>query len=473
MDAISLAEIVDTLRKQWRLIAALSLGVTAVFAVFAVFFIPYTWSATASIIFEQTGVDVPSWARELSPAFALGRSTSRGDLLRMMLESRKVRGEVVDELNLVKRFGVDSRAEAVKKLSAHYDISLPVEGTLVLRTQWPGSPKAYMDPKTEEAPELAAAIAQAMIDSLGELLLEKDYTEAARRRKLLEEQLQRAREELREAEDELVEYATAELFVSPSAHEQAAVDSLNEWRKRETQLQVDLDGAREREETALKRLETQDQMVIASISEQRNPQIDQLNQRILNLQQQIAEQTEVQGKSEKHPDVASLQSQLDKAEDQLAEQLATEMQTQSKTLTMDPGYSELAREAVETHLRVSEIEAKIETVRSQREAALEELRQLPSRSARYQRLQRQVSLKSGDVARLSENYEAARVLEASTGPAFTVLDEPVPPDRPSGPGLRKLLALAFVVSLALAAILAFWRQARIDAAPEPEDAVEQ
>lgn len=472
MESISLAEIVGTLKKQWVLIASFALAATLAVGLVTVLLVPNTWVATASIIFEHTGIGIPSWAGQL-PEVALARSTSRGDLLRVMLESRRIRGEVVDELNLVQKFEVESRAEAINRLAEQYRIDLPVEGTLVLRAQWPGRPKAYTDPEAEEAPELAAAIAQAMIDRLDELLREKDYTEAARRRRLLEEQLQRARKELREAEDELLEYATSELFVSPSAHQQAAVGNLNEWRKRETELQIELDGAREREETALSRLRSQDRMVVSSVTEQRNPQIDHLRQRIVTLQQQIAEQTEVRGKSEKHPDVASLRSQLDKAEAQLAEQLTAEMQTQSKTLTMDPGYGELASDAVASRLQVSEIEAKIETVRSQKQAALGELRQLPSRSARYERLQRQVSQKTEAVARLTADYEAARVLEASTGPAFTVLDEPVPPSKPSGPKLRNVLAAASLVSLAVAGLLAFWRQARIDAARAGEDAADQ
>ncbi|MFW6438123.1 MAG: GNVR domain-containing protein, partial [Armatimonadota bacterium] len=182
-----------------------------------------------------------------------------------------------------------------------------------------------------------------------------------------------------------------------------------------------------------------------------------LRNRTMELEQQITEQKDVQGKSDQHPDVASLLSELESAEEQLAQLSDGSMQVEQRSMSVDPNYARLMEEAVSNSQRVAEIRANIDAVREQKRDALAMIEQLPARSTEYLRLQRQVEIKGEVVANLTENYEMARLSEAGSTASFSIIDEPIPPTMPSGPSLKKVGGIAFIASLLLSMLIAYWR----------------
>jgi len=187
---------------------------------------------------------------------------------------------------------------------------------------------------------------------------------------------------------------------------------------------------------------------------------------------QIAQQTEVEGKSQQHPDVQLLQTELEEAQAQLADELTKEMVTDSRQLSVDPSYRELVNTALLNSLQRSDLEAKLEVLRAEKERVLAELRAMPSLSAQYEQFQRQVRDKSEAYNRLSEQYETARVAEAASLDQFSVLDPAIPPRRPSAPSLIRSVFLAGFIGFVFATLCAFWRQGREDEAStfEPAEA---
>lgn len=457
MEEFSLADLFAPIRAHWLFITATAVIVAALVIAGTYYFVPTTWEAQTSIVFEDAGGRNLNMLRQMGLPGAVGGGSGRGEFLEVLLKSRSVRGRVVDEMDLVEYFDVSSQRAATGRLSETYEMQLPVSQVLVLRTMWEAPPRAQIDPETTDAPEMAAQLAEELILSLEQEVSRNDYTEAARRRALVEEQLQKATQELVEAENELVQYATSQGLVDLTGQTGAAVNQLERLRTREAELEAELDGALARETAARERLSTEERMAVSSLAESRDPAIDTLRQRILELQQQIAEQTEVQGKSDQHPDVASLQSELEAAEEQLAELAAAEMTVDRRSMAVNPSYSKLIDEALTNSQRVSEIRASIDAVREQKREALSLIEQLPARSTEYLRLQRQIEIKGEVVAELTDNYEMARLAEAGSTASFSVIDEPLPPNQPSGPSLKKAGALAFAAALFVAILIAFWR----------------
>jgi len=458
MQEFSLADLWAPLKAHRVLIAIITVAVTVLAVLYAYFMVPTTWEAETSIVFEDSSNSGLNMLRQVAGMQGFGGSSaSRGDFLEVLLKSRSVRGRVVDELNLVDRLDVGSRLAAIGRISKTYETQLPVAQVLVLRTAWEGEPLASVNMETTDAPEMAADLAGALISSLQKEVSHNDYTEAARRRKLIEEQLQTATQELNSAEDTLVEYATSEGLIDVSGQTGAAVSQLGTLQQREAELQSTLDGALAREAAARAKLNEQDQMAVSSMSEARDPALNTLRQRIIELEQQITEQKEVQGKSDQHPDVASLISELESARQQLADLSDGSMQVERRSMSVDPNYSRLMEEAVSNSQRVAEIRANIDAVRQQRREALSIIEQLPARSTEYLRLQREVEMKGQVVADLTENYEMARLSEAGSTASFSIIDEPIPPGRPSSPSLKKIGAVAFVAALLFSMLVAFWR----------------
>ena len=457
MEDFSLAELIGVVRKNWLLIAAISLPITVLACAYGFFMAPTVWEAQTSIVFEEKTSDMLSLLGSAT-SFVPSVSGGRGDFLEVILKSRSVRGRVVDSLDLVDEFGATSREQAIEQLGEMYRVKLPVSRVLVLQTTWKGEPKFRVRTDPGNAPDMAAELARALILSLEEEVSQTGYTEAAQKRKLLQELLDRATTELTAAENELVKFATSERMVNPSAQEAAAVNELRTLLHNENELQSQLDGAIARQVAAEGDLSDQERLTVERLSETRDPAIDRLREKIMNLEQQITEQVEVQGKSENHPDVASLISEQESAREQLSELLQEGMRVEGQTLSVDPAYSKLVDEALTNRQRVSELRASIAVIRDCKQQIRDELLQYPAKSSTYLRLRRQVDMKAEAVERLTESYEVARIGEATSATTFAVIDEAVPPSKPSAPSLRKTGAVSLAASLMFAILVAFWRQ---------------
>jgi len=461
MEQLSFADLMETIRKQRVFIVAVTVLVMFLAGARLYFLVPQEWSAATTIIFEHDSGYSPGSLAQLMYAARIPGAGGVSSTFRTVLRSRKIRERVAEKMDLLTVLGMKSVRAAAGRLGPLYDIEMTATGIMTIRTEWEGPPKALSGGAEEdEAPELAAELANTLVEALGEFLNEADYSRATRLRKFLEEQLVQIEAELLEAEDALVVYASQHRMVSPSTQSGAVFSRYNDLRQRESNLRVNLRGAQQTEQEALEHLHAQERMAISAISETRNPRIDALQKRILDLQRQIAQQTEVEGKSHDHPDVQRLQTELEKAEDQLADELSEEMFTSTRQFTIDPSYGKLVATALSERLQRSGLEAQLDAVRVEKERALAELSTMPSLSAQYDHLQRQVRLKTEQYSRLSENYEAARLAEAGRQDQFSVLDAAIAPRGPSGPFLvRGLLATGFV-TFVLATVLAFWREGR-------------
>lgn len=460
MQEVSVAELVATLRKQVWFIIALSILVTIAVGGLMYAFGTREWIADSTIMYQSS--TAATALSKLMTDFGIGAKPSSRGNFETILRSRELRGRVVDQLGLVEELGARSHLDAIRILGQLTTIEQPADGVIVVRVKWAGKSRLAAragDPGAQKA----AQVCNEIVATLGEIVGAMDYDSATRQRKFLEEQLQRTQDELAAAEDALVAYATAEGLISPSSQTSSGLQAVSELRQREIDLRVELQAARDREAEALQRLGSQERLVISQVSEQRDPQIDQLDQRVLELQRQIAEQMEIEGKSEQHPDVARLRVELERAQEQLAGLLGDELQTRAQTLSVDPHYQDLVSEALQSRLTRTGLEAKLRVVSGERDHAISQLRELPAKTARYEELQREVTVKAEAVSRLTQQYETARVAEAGSVAQFNVLDEAVPPDKPTGASLRKTVTMAFVLGLMISTLLAFWRQGRIDA----------
>jgi len=471
MEQVSLADLITTVRKQWLLLAGITVLVLVLAATWSYFIVPQEWTAATTIIFErETDVSVGSLG-ELMYGIRAFRGGGMSETFEEILHSRTIRERVAQEMNLVEVLGVETITQAAGRIIPMYETEATSAGILAVRATWEGPSKAFSaGPDKDDAPRFATDLANTLVAALGEFLNEADYMRAGVKRRFLEERLEQTEQELLGAEDKLVAYATEHNLVHPSSQASAAIDTLNQLGQRDVNLRVDLRGVRETEQAALERMDAQERMAISSISEQRNLLIDNLHRRILELQRQIAQQTEVERKSQQHPDVQLLQTELDKAQGQLADELTEEMVTSSRQLSVDPSYRELVNTALLNSLQRSDLEAKLEVLRVEKERALAELNAMPSLSAQYEQFEREVRHKSEAYNRLSEQYETARVAEAASIDQFSVLDPAIPPRRPSAPSLIRSVSLAGFIGLVFATLLAFWRQGRQDAASASEPA---
>ncbi|MGD9496675.1 MAG: GumC family protein [Armatimonadota bacterium] len=456
-----MTDIIQVFRNQRRTIAWVVFVIVLVSVAWTLLVMKQQWTATTTILFESASAPaLPAELTALLPSVATGKDYS-GPTFESILRSRSVREQVVDKLDLVSAMGVDSREKAVRQLENSVNIIYRMTHASVLSVEavWASPPRLLASEAEErEAADMSAAIANAYIESLEEFLHKADFTRAVRRTEFLKSQLDEVEQAMLQAQDDLVSYATEHGMIEPSSQAGAAVTALRELRQRESTLRTELEGARETEREALQELNARERMVVTSISESRNPALDALDEEIRTLERELAQETEVEGKSDQHPDVQRLRVRLNTARQQLSDEIQREMRTSAQQKTVSGAYQSLVDEAVTAQLRRASLEAQLGAVREAQVAAINEMQSIPASSARYQELERQLRVKAGVYEQLARQYEASRVEAAAAMPDFTVLDYAVPAERASGPSLRNSLAIALVVSVVLSTIIAFWRE---------------
>jgi len=82
----------------------------------------------------------------------------------------------------------------------------------------------------------------------------------------------------------------------------------------------------------------------------------------------------------------------------------------------------------------------------------------PQLRFRYERLQRQVSIKHEVLITLRRQYEEARIQEVNDTPLITVIDPAVAPEKRSSPRRKLLVIIAFVVGAAVGSAAALLRE---------------
>jgi len=462
MDQLSFADIMRVLRRQWAMIAVIVFVAAAVAVVYTWFFIPQTWSAACTILFEPqlTTSALPPELAGLLPMSG-GRSS---DTYSAVLQSRSIRQRVVDRLDLVEEFELqDEPEDAEEILQGMYNVvTKRAVADLMIINSYAAAPPRRRGTQTERdhAAQLAAGIANALVEELGQFLESADYMRANQRTEFLEEQAKQAEAAMLVAQDALVQYAVAHGLISPDSQVGEAVRAASTLQGRVAELRMQVDGAREREDEALAQLSSQERLVVSGISEQRNPAIDEIQTRIRELQRQIAQMMEVEGKSERHPDVERARVELDSARQQLQDAMADEMRVAREDLGPSPAYNTALTAALDAQLQRASLEAQLSSALTARQEAIGELQTLPSSAAQYTYLEGQLELRTSVYEQIAKQYETSRVSAASAMPKFTVLDAAVPPRRPNGPSARQNAMLALMAGLALGVILAFWREGR-------------
>lgn len=450
------------LRHQWRVIAAFVLVAGAVAVIYTWFFVPQIWSASATILFEPqlTTSALPPELAGLLPMTG-GRSS---DTYSAVLQSRSIRERVVDRLNLVEEFGLQDHPEYAEEiLQGMYNVvTKRAVADMMIVNSFAAAPPRRRSTQAERdhAAQLAADVANTLVEELRLFLESADYMRANQRTEFLEEQAKQAEAAMLAAQDELVKYAVQHGLIAPDSQVSEAVRAASTLQGRVTELRMQVEGAREREDEALAQLSSQERLVVSGISEQRNPAIDEIQTRLRDLQRQIAQMMEVEGKSERHPDVERARVELAAAREQLEDAMLDEMRVSREDLGPSPAYNAALTAALDAQLERATLEAQLASALGARQEAIGELQTLPSSAAQYTYLEGQLTLRTSIYEQIAKQYETSRVSAASAMPKFTVLDPAIPPRRPNGPSARQNAMLAVMAGLALGVIVAFWREGR-------------
>jgi uncharacterized protein involved in exopolysaccharide biosynthesis len=259
---IDLMVLIALILRSKRLILQWALAAALLTAVIVFFVMKPMYTAEAVFLPPQTspGSGMAQLASQLnslgSVSSALGGSAKGpGDVYLGILSSRTVAENVVRRFNLQSVYKTKLFSDTIRKLQAR---STFIVGKNTLIT---------IDVNDHD-PKRAADIANGYLDALREQNGRLALTEAAQRRLFFEQQLEKAKNALADAEVELKQTQERTGLIAPGGQAQAEIETTAQLRAQITTFQVEL--------AALRQGATDD-----------NPQVVRLQSQIAGLQQQL------------------------------------------------------------------------------------------------------------------------------------------------------------------------------------------
>jgi tyrosine-protein kinase Etk/Wzc len=249
---IDLIEIATLLLREKKIILKFMLVAAVSTALFVFFVIRPTFTARATFLPPQNapGAGLSQLASQLGSLGAVGALSglkSSGDVYIGILGSRTIADSIIKRFELQKVYDIKRLSDTEKELKARSTFVLGKD-TLITIDVEDHDPKRSM--------ELANAYLDALREQNGRLAL----TESAQRRFFFEQQLEREKDALADAEVELKKTEEQTGLIAPGGQAQMQIDTMAQVRAQITSLQVELaavkQGATE-ENPQVVRLQTQ------------------------------------------------------------------------------------------------------------------------------------------------------------------------------------------------------------------------
>lgn len=231
----SLIDSLSIIFKHRRIILRVTLAVTII-TVICTLFLPNIYTAKALILPGQQDRGLMSTMLGQLGGFAslaggvgaaIGGPTTT-DLYVSMLKSEAVKDPIIDRFRLLEVYNSEYRTDVYKDLDKKVFISAGKKDGIITIT---------VDDKD---PKLAAAMANAYIEELGNLAVRMDVTGAGQNRSFLEERLEKAKAELLKAEENLKSFQGKYKAINVTAQAEATIKGVAELKAQLAAQEVQL-----------------------------------------------------------------------------------------------------------------------------------------------------------------------------------------------------------------------------------------
>jgi len=370
---------------------------------------------------------------------------SEAELCSYILQTRATREAVVKECNLQETLGVNSWAEASCQLERRTKIELERPNIVRIEVAIAGRPRVVellAKGAREKAAKLAARTVDGYISALHECLSQLQLTGAKRRRIFVEKQKEQVEADLCAAENELQKWEAQHKVIEVDSAGKLAAQRLMGLAEQREQARVELAAAHQHARGLRDKLEKQPEMEQTSVVHRANPLAEEIREKLVFLESELAVARDVEGKSAQHPEVRALQREVDAAQQALAEEQQQAMVKASTTEAANPVVRKLREELVLEEAAIIATEARIEGLGEALLRTEQQMASLSEEALEYSRLTRNVKIKQTVFETLATEYEQALIEEQGAEPVFRVIDEPVAPEYPAGPHVISDMGLA-------------------------------
>jgi len=257
---INLLDLFETLKRGKGAIFKIALGVGLATGMIA-FRLPNKYTSVASFVPPSGGgssaASLVGQLSSLGPASLLGGVKSSGDLYAGILKSRSIAEELIKRFNLEKVYGVNHESDAVNILGANTAITVGLKDSIITIEV------------TDKNPQLACDLANGYLDALRETNGRMALTEASQRRLFFDQQLDKEKDNLADAEVNLKQGEEQSGLIAPIGQTTLQLQTIEKTRAEIAARQVELSDLRQS-------------------STEQNPMVVRLHGVIADLQGQLA-----------------------------------------------------------------------------------------------------------------------------------------------------------------------------------------
>ncbi|PQO94772.1 lipopolysaccharide biosynthesis protein [Massilia phosphatilytica] len=230
-DEINILDLLKALNKRKKLIVVLPLA-SAVLAAGISFTLPKTYQANTNLLPPQSNQSgnaalLAQLGGVASVAAGFGGLKNPNDVYIAMLKSRTVADRLIERFDLKKEFGITSQERLRARLAGLATISSGKDGLITIVTE-------------AKTPKMAAALANGYVAELSALTKVLAVSEAARRRVFFEQQLEKAKDNLANAEVALKGALDTHGVISVDSESRAIVETTGRLRAQISAKEIEL-----------------------------------------------------------------------------------------------------------------------------------------------------------------------------------------------------------------------------------------
>jgi polysaccharide chain length determinant protein (PEP-CTERM system associated) len=425
-------------RRKWWLIVPLALSVVAGAAL--AFFWPRTYVSEAEI-----GVAAPRLSPELLKGVGSMDAQERQRAVSQQLLSRTVLERVVRDEKINPDRPVEESAGLLRS-KVLINVDKPIGQNNDGRNGLDSFKLGWVDETPARAQAIANRLAYVFVE-------ENSKTQTARAEdtsEVLGQQVQASKERLDDLENQLRVKREANLGRLPDQIS-ANVSMVNGLRQQLESISMQLRGEQDRLTILESRIDDMRRGAgNAQMSSSTLGQIQAVQSRIAQLQQQLTAERAL-GKTDKHPDVASLQADIAAARAELNN--ISKSTNRDDLLQADPIFRQATMERDNSKVRIRTLQAAETQARAQIASYQSRVDAAPMVQQNLSGITREVELEQDRYKTLKLNYDNARSTEDVTrkqgGERFSVL-YPAYPGQPANPGLPIKL---FVMALGMGCVI--------------------
>lgn len=392
------------------------------------------YQATATLMLKN---EKASTLAALDPLGALTGSSQANVMLQnyiYMLTSRTMLTDVLETMGINPVTGDDLRA-VNNALTVQQ-----VTGTEILEIK-------FESPDREFAADFVNTLSQKFIDTTRD----DNRSDLRTAREYLAEQIEIVAAQLKEAEEKLRSFRETERVIQPMQDSSLLVQQYVQWDTELTQTQIARIEVEQRLTQIQEKLLAQDEIIISSTTIQNNPLVQSYQQRLADLEIALSGARELY--TERHPEVLSLQAEIQEVRTKLANEVERVIATETQTI--NPIHSQLYSQLISTQVELVAINAREQAILEQRNALEGQYTNIPEKELELVRLMREVSVHEDIYLMLMTRYEEIRINEQMHSGNLQIVDPAVVPHNPIKPRVKLNIAIGGVLGLFVGVGLAF------------------